>query len=196
VSFTPNTPAVCKVSVATVTPVGAGVYTITASQPGDATYAAATPVSRSFTVNAASQAITFAPLSNVILPAGPLTLSATASSGLAIAFTSTAPSVCTASGNTATILAAGTCAIQATQAGNTDYLKAQPVSQSFTVAPAFSKCDVNQDSQTNVADARLIIQQALGVNPATDDLKGSGTVGIVDVQIVINAILQLGCEAK
>jgi hypothetical protein len=196
VGFASNTPAVCTVSLATVTLVEAGICTITASQPGDATYGAAIPVLQSFTVSAASQTIAFPPLGNVILPAGPITLSATASSGLTVTFASSALSVCTVSGNTATILAVGTCAIQATQAGNTDYLQATPVMRSFTVAPAFSKCDVNQDMVTNAADARLMIQQALGINPATDDLTGSGTVDLVDVQIVINAVLQLGCEAE
>jgi fibronectin type 3 domain-containing protein len=63
----------------------------------------------------------------------PLTLSATATSGLTVSFASTTQSVCTVSGTTATFLAAGTCSITATQAGNATYAAAAPVSQSFTV---------------------------------------------------------------
>ena len=61
------------------------------------------------------------------------TLSATASSGLAVSFASTTTGVCTVSGTTASFVAAGTCTIQATQAGNGTYAPATPVSQSFTV---------------------------------------------------------------
>ena len=63
----------------------------------------------------------------------PLTLSATASSGLPVSFVSQTTSVCTVNGTTATFLIAGTCTIQATQAGNTTYAAATPMSQSFTV---------------------------------------------------------------
>jgi hypothetical protein len=46
--------------------------------------------------------------------------------------------VCTVSGTTATFLAAGTCTITASQAGNSTYAAATPVSQSFTVQNAAS----------------------------------------------------------
>jgi len=64
----------------------------------------------------------------------PLTLSASATSGLTVSFASTTPSVCTVSGTTASFIASGTCTIQATQAGNSTYSAAAPVSQSFTVS--------------------------------------------------------------
>jgi hypothetical protein len=66
----------------------------------------------------------------------PLTLMATASSGLAVSFASQTMSVCTVNGTTATFLAAGTCTIQATQPGNGSYAAATPVTQSFTVKSA------------------------------------------------------------
>ena len=68
---------------ATITLVATGTCTVQASQAGNATYAAATPVTRSFTVSKASQTITFAALSNKTLAQSPVTVSATASSGLA-----------------------------------------------------------------------------------------------------------------
>jgi hypothetical protein len=87
------------------------------------------------TVNAASltpQTITFAnPGTQTV--GTPLTLSATATSGLPVAFASTTTSICTVSGTTASFIAAGSCTIQATQAGNTTYAAATPVSRSFTV---------------------------------------------------------------
>jgi len=66
----------------------------------------------------------------------PLTLSATANSGLTVSFTSATSSVCTVSGTTATFAAAGTCTIDANDAGNSTYAAASQVAQSFTVNPA------------------------------------------------------------
>ena len=63
-------------------------------------------------------------------------MSASASSGLAVSFASGTTAVCTVSGNTVTIVTGGTCTIRASQAGNTNYLAATQVSQSFTVTKA------------------------------------------------------------
>src|SRR5258708_15218069 len=52
VSFTTAGPATISGSILTIT--GAGQVTITANQAGDTTYAAATPVSQSFTVAAST----------------------------------------------------------------------------------------------------------------------------------------------
>ncbi len=135
VSFASTTTSVCTVSGTTATFVAAGTCTIQATQAGNGTYAAAAPVSQSFTVSLAPQTITFAnPGTQTV--GKPLTLSATASSGLTVSFASTTTSVCTVSGTTATFVAAGTCTIQATQAGNSTYAAATPVSQGFTVNPA------------------------------------------------------------
>jgi hypothetical protein len=62
-----------------------------------------------------------------------LMLSGTSSSGLKITYVATPSTVCTVSDITATFVAPGTCNIQATQAGNTTYAAATPVSQSITV---------------------------------------------------------------
>ncbi|MGD0201390.1 MAG: hypothetical protein ABSD27_11630, partial [Bryobacteraceae bacterium] len=85
-----------------------------------------------------AQTITFAALSNVTIGVAPFPITATASSGLAVSFTSTTTSVCTVSGTTVTIVAVGTCSITASQAGNANYTMATPVTQSFTVIPATS----------------------------------------------------------
>src|SRR6202044_2159412 len=61
------------------------------------------------------------------------TVSATASSTLAVSFYSDTPGKCTVSGSTVTLVAVGTCTIVATQSGNADYAAATPVNQSFSV---------------------------------------------------------------
>jgi hypothetical protein len=84
----------------------------------------------------ANQTITFGTLSGKIFGDAPFTVSATASSGLAVGFSTTTTSVCTAGGTngaTITIVGTGTCTVVANQAGNATYNPATPVSQSFTV---------------------------------------------------------------
>jgi uncharacterized protein (TIGR03437 family) len=85
------------------------------------------------TSSAASETITFGPLSNVTLGIAPFPILATANSGLPVTFASTTPAVCTVSASTITILAAGTCSITASQPGSANYAAATPVTQSFTV---------------------------------------------------------------
>ncbi len=80
-----------------------------------------------------SQTITFGGLPNMGLGAAPFTLSATASSGLAITFASTTPSVCTVSGKTVSIVGTGICSITATQTGNANFAPATSVTQTFSV---------------------------------------------------------------
>ncbi len=85
----------------------------------------------------AAQTITFNPLPNLTLGAAPFTLTATASSGLAVSYVSTT-TACTVSGATVTLVATGTCTIQAKQLGNALYAAATPVSQSLVVSSASS----------------------------------------------------------
>ncbi len=136
VAFTSNSASVCTVADTAITLVTAGVCSITASQPGDSTYAAATPVTHTFNVTQAAQTITFGPLSDLNIKATPPTLSATASSGLDVTFTSNSASVCTVSNKTITLGAAGVCSITASQDGNTIYSAAPPVTQTFTISLA------------------------------------------------------------
>ena len=131
-----RTTPVCTVSGNTVTIVAAGTCTIQASQAGNANFNAATNVNRSFTVTKVSQTITFAALSGKTFGDAPFTVSASASSGLPVSFSSLTTPVCTVSGNTVTIVAVGTCNIQASQAGDATYAAAPNVSRGFAVAKA------------------------------------------------------------
>jgi hypothetical protein len=65
----------------------------------------------------------------------PLT-SASASSGLPITYTSSAPGVARIASNTLTIVGAGSTIIRASQAGNSNYVAALPVARTLTVAKA------------------------------------------------------------
>jgi hypothetical protein len=102
--------------------------TLTQRQTGCADVSATTSV----TIRAL-QTISFSAPSNRNLGAGPVSLNATASSGLAVAYSSSTPSVCTVSGNSVSLLAAGTCTITANQAGNSLTAPAPAVTRSFSI---------------------------------------------------------------
>ena len=141
VSYTSTTSSVCAVSGSSVTLLTTGTCTIAAHQAGNGSYSAAADVTRSFTVTAApvallTQSITFAQPADTQQDHGPITLSATATSGLTITTTSSTPTVCTVSGSTVTLLATGTCTISADQAGDTTYSPAATVSRSFQITAA------------------------------------------------------------
>jgi DNA-binding beta-propeller fold protein YncE len=134
VSFTSTTPAICTVTGTTASLLASGTCTIQANQGGSSVYAAAPAVTQSFTVNPLAQTITFGtiPAQTANTSVG-ITLTATASSGLPVSFTSTTPAICTVSASMVTLLASGTCTIQASQAGNALYAAAPMVTQSFAV---------------------------------------------------------------
>jgi hypothetical protein len=135
VTFASQTSSVCSVSGNTATLVAAGTCTITADQAGNASYAAAAQVVQSFTVNALiAQTVNFTNPGSRTVGAAPFALSASGgASGNPVTFASQTNSVCTVSGSTATLVAAGTCTITADQAGNANYAAAPQVVQSFTV---------------------------------------------------------------
>ncbi|UWH41925.1 tandem-95 repeat protein [Shewanella xiamenensis] len=141
----------------------AGGYTVTASPGGATGTGSGSPVtvtgltngaSYTFTVTATNSAGTGAAsgASNSITPAAPqtitfnnpgaqtfgttptLTASSSAGGGYVVTFTSSTPGVCTVSGTTLTFVTAGTCTINANQAGDSSYLAAPQVSRSFAVS--------------------------------------------------------------
>ena len=111
-------PGVCTVSGTTVTYTAAGSCVIDANQAGNGSYAAAPQVQRTITVNGIPQSISFtAPASGTVR--GSAALSATGGgSGNPVVFSVDGPGVCTVSGTTVTYTAAGSCVIDANQAGN------------------------------------------------------------------------------
>ncbi|NDJ14810.1 MAG: hypothetical protein EBY17_27065, partial [Acidobacteriia bacterium] len=135
VAFASTTANVCTVATATVTILAAGTCTVTATQAGNANYAAATAVPRSFTVARAAQTVTFSSLSGRTYTPSAFQVAATSSSVLAVTFTSATSGVCTVTGTAVTMLAQGTCTITASQAGNSNWLPAPDVPQSFVVGP-------------------------------------------------------------
>ena len=125
VSFTTSGP--CSVEDGQVRTIGAGICTVTASQPGDVDWEAAEDVQRSFRVDRASQDITFSSLDAAYLGQPPLLLDATSDSHLGVTYVVTGP--CAIDGDRLRLLDAGTCAVTAYQPGDDDWAAAEEAAQ-------------------------------------------------------------------
>ena len=164
------TSSVCTVSGLDIVPVKPGLCSIRATQAGDSTYAAASPVTQSFTILKAVQTITFAQPATSTLAAGSLTVSpATDAAGLTPALASTTIAVCTVSGFTVTYVTAGTCSLTASEPGNATYAAATDVSRSFGII-AISTTTLD-DGQVGTAHTQTL---------TVDGASGGGTWSTAD----------------
>lgn len=120
-TYTSLTTAICTVSGNTVTLLRAGECTIQAAQAGNEAYNPAAPVSQTFTVTKRPQTITFGSLSDKLLGDEPFVVSTSASSGLAVSYSTETPVICTISGTIVTLVATGRCTIKASQPGSDIY---------------------------------------------------------------------------
>ena len=143
VSYGTATPGVCSIAGSTVTGVTAGNCTITADQTGNGTYAPAPQATQTFAIAKANQTISFG-LAPTVTVGGSGVVSAVATSGLSVTFSSTTPSVCTLAGNTVTGVAAGNCVIAADQGGDANYNPAPQVVQSIQVVSAVWQLSVTR----------------------------------------------------
>jgi hypothetical protein len=126
-------PATISGNVLTIT--GAGSVTVEADQSGNTDYSAATPNQQTFTVNQASQTISFTFVPATATYGTSFTVSATASSGFAVVFSSSGG--CTNSGATYTMTSGTTaCSVIANQPGNNNYLPAAPDTKNVTAYQA------------------------------------------------------------
>ncbi|MFN8276440.1 MAG: YDG domain-containing protein [Chitinophagales bacterium] len=119
---------------------GSGIAVTSTSTLGGAdagNYSLTQPTGLTGTITQASQSITFGSLATKTTADAPFSLTATASSGLSVSYTSSDPTVATISGSTVTIVGAGTTVITAAQPGNGNYSAATSVTQNLvvTVAP-------------------------------------------------------------
>jgi hypothetical protein len=129
-----------NVSSATVNLNSTGSCTVTASQPGNTGFNAASAVSGTFAIlaqgsNTLSQTISFAPLQEVQY-GNTFSLSASSSASLPVSFTPSGP--CTISGTTGSTTGVGVCTVKASAPANSTY-SAASVTQSFIISPAVLK---------------------------------------------------------
>ncbi len=156
----------------TVTLTGVGAVTIRASQPGNLDFNAAPGVSQSFTVTPGGQSIAFTPLKALYsIRTPPFALSATATSGLPVAFSIVTGSA-TVSGSAITITGPGTITVRASQAGNTLYNPAPNADQTFHAVdndpPEFSSPP--QASASSAGAGQAVTFTAAASDPNNDPL--------------------------
>jgi hypothetical protein len=135
VSFTVGASDNCTISGNTVHITGPGSCTVTAHQPGDANYSAAPDVPQSFSIAKANQTITLTGVpSTANFGQGPFTLSASTTSGLAVALS--AAGNCSLSSNSLSLTGVGSCTVTAAQGGNGNYNPAPTLNPSFPIGQA------------------------------------------------------------
>jgi sugar lactone lactonase YvrE len=152
----------CTVSGSTVHITGAGSCAVSASQAGNVIYNAAPTVSQTFSVGKAGQAITFGPLGDKTYGDVDFTVSATASSTLAVSFA--AGGSCTLTAATVHLTGVGSCTVTASQAGNVNYNAAADVARTFSIAPKSvlnpaQTCKVPRVVGKRLAAAKLAIKR-------------------------------------
>jgi len=141
ISYSSTTPNVCRVDAGTgiVTDLIGGTCTIAANQSGNSTFAPAAQVTQSITVNFnPNQTISFGAVPTLSF-GGTARVAASASSGLAVRYSSITPTVCTVDSTSGLVtdLTVGTCSITADQAGDANIKPAPQMTQNITVsAPA------------------------------------------------------------
>jgi hypothetical protein len=167
------------VSGNTLTFTGAGTIVVAADQAGNNNYAAAPQVTQSIVVSSGTQTITFSLGSASIKVGGTETLNASATSGLAISYTSTTPAVCSVDSSTGLLtgLATGACSITASQAGNSGYSAATPVTASLQVIANVASYNITAAfSDTTIFKGTLTVNLETGT---ATGLTGSLTEAMV-----------------
>ena len=131
----------------TASPAGSYAITAAAGTLSAANYTFSF-VNGALTVTTASQTITFAALAAGTYGNADFAPGATASSGLAISYTSSNTSVATIISGNIHIVSSGTATITANQSGNSNYTAASPVAQSLAVNRAILTVTGNNASKT------------------------------------------------
>ncbi|MEQ8926730.1 MAG: Ig-like domain-containing protein [Fulvivirga sp.] len=150
----------------------------------------------SFTTAKGDQTITFEAIAAQTFGTTPFDLSASSTSGLTISYASSNTSVATVSGNTVTIVGAGSTTITASQAGNSQFNAATPVQQVLTVNKANQTITIDAISDKLVTDGSfavnasttsgLSLDYAIQSGPASisgNTITLAGTTGTVTVEV-------------
>src|SRR5262249_26860858 len=162
-----------------------GSHSITASYEGDETSAPSVSAPLVETVNKANQTITFGPLAGRTFGDADFTVSATASSGLAVAF-SIASGPATILGNTVHLTGAGVVTVRASQSGDSNYNAAPDVNQSLLVAKAGQTITFAALPDLTFGDPPFPVSASGGGsgNPVTFAAAGNCTSGGVNGSVI------------
>ena len=182
---------------ADITPTAAGAVTVSVAA-SNATDAATNPNTVSNTLSrtyqtgvAANQTITFDAIANKTLGGAAFNLSATASSGLAVSFSSASTKI-TLSGTQVTLLNAGSVTITANQSGNASFNAAPAVDRTFCINPAKPTITMSgADTETVVltsssASGNQWFKDGVAISGATSSTLNVTAVGVYSVQVTVD----------
>ena len=131
--YTVDNNTVATINGDTLFIIGAGEATITASQAGNETYNS-TSVSKTINIAKLGQAIEWnQELDSLTIENEAIELTATATSGLSITYTSSDETVAVVNGNILTIVGVGSATITASQEGDNTYNEAESVEKTITI---------------------------------------------------------------
>jgi len=136
ITYASTTQDICTVNNTTVSPLMAGICTLTAEQEAGGIYTADTDTLNVIIIPKADQTITVTVSTSKQTAKlnTSFTISAVSSSGLTVfSFTSVTPKICMVNRNTVTTLAAGDCNLITTQAGDANYNSATSPIKTVTI---------------------------------------------------------------
>ena len=132
VIFAIEGPATLDETGSVLTFTGAGTVSITATQPGDASYDPAQSVTHTITVSKIPQTLTFPTIPTQLFGTAPLALNVSSTSELPVAY-EVVSGPATVSGNLLTLTGGGTVTLRASQPGNATYAAAESLVRTFVV---------------------------------------------------------------
>ena len=130
------TPETCVPNGFFIRLISGGTCTLTFQTAETSTYLASDLYKSSFEIPRSSQTITFTPPATANIASRTVALSATASSGGAVTFSTTSTGICSVAGSTLTLLKSGNCSVTATQAGTSTLAPATATATTMIVGVA------------------------------------------------------------
>ncbi len=189
ISFTSSDPSVATATGNTVTIVGIGQTWITATQAGNQNFNPAANAVRLLTITKSSQTIAFESIPAKTLGDVPFILTASASSGLTVAFSTPSDRISIASASV-TLIKGGRASIKAEQAGDSTYDSAAHVVRSFCINPAKPGITMLTTLQwfliSSNASGNQWYRDGMAISGATEDSFRATTSGAYTVQTTID----------
>lgn len=178
VGYTIEGPAVLNDEGTAITVTGAGTISITATQVGNTNFVAAPAVSQSVKIVKADQEITVLTLGELqdgIFQGQSFDLTASATSGLAVAYEVTGPATFT--DGVLAVTGAGVITIVVTQPGDDNYNAAAPVTISFEITEADQSITFGEIQGRTFGDAPIELSATASSGlPITYEVEGPATL--------------------
>jgi len=142
-SVVSNSTSICTVSGTTVSYVGVGTCSLTASATVGTDYAAVTGSAQTFSVTAVTPTISINNLPSSAVYGGSFTPTFANSGNGVASVASNTTSICTVTSGVVNYVSAGSCSLTASTAATTDYAAATGTAQSFSIAQATPTISIN-----------------------------------------------------